>query len=597
MAIITNYVIRNPDNRGIRHWVSFKYDKNLVEKIKTIPGALRSWDNQTKQWGFNDKGWALFCSIPEVQFLGNLLNQSGEEDLSYTPRKTSDKLEKIDWDKFNRPATATLPPLRLWDFQKVAISRAIREKNFGFLFEPGLGKTITSICAAKELLERGEVKQVLIISMIGGILKQWAESLDRMDCTYTIIDGDTKLVDRPQAYSEAKTEFVLTLFTSLLAKGPVGSRKRKAQKKFSQVFRSKEEKLGEQMIIVDELHKLGDVSSKTFKELMLMSKSTKYRSPLTGTIIKSTPEKALLPLRFIAPKVFSNKGTFEEAFCVKEETKFGNKIIGYKNLTRLKELIHSYGMVALKADYLTELPEVLPPKKIIIETSPDSLKVIRSLRDNETLNLIQKKQTVDYAQMQDLYIRIHQALICPHVYSDELKAKNLLVATESLVNTLPGKTIIFTTLIEAAEEISKYLKSLKIDNVVCSGRYKQSEIDERVKYFSESKTCNVLVATTLKMGTGYDTLKVAQNCIIYDFNMMAGDMVQAIDRLVRAGQKNKVSVFEFVQDNPISEMQYKKVKMQQNIITETEDVKLKIKNSVDLSEILALSLKSNLFKG
>ena len=328
-----------------------------------------------------------------------------------------------------------------------------------------------------------------------------------------------------------------------------------------------------------------------------MSKSAKYRCPLTGTIIKSTPEKALLPLRFIAPNVFSNKGIFEEAFCVKEETNFGNKIIGYKNLIRLKELIHSYGMVALKNDYLSDLPEVLPPKKIIIETSPDSLKVIRSLRDNETLKLIQKKENVDYAQMQDLYIRMHQALISPHVFSDGLRARNLLVAAESLVSSLPGKTVIFTTLIEAAEELSSYFNSLNIKNVVCSGRYKQSEIDDKVNEFSKTKDCNLLIATTAKMGTGYDTLKVAQNCIIYDFNLVAGDMIQAIDRLVRAGQKNKVSVFEFVQDNPISQMQYEKVKMQQNIISETEDSKLKISNSIDLSHIIGLALKSNLFKG
>ena len=89
----------------------------------------------------------------------------------------------------------------------------------------------------------------------------------------------------------------------------------------------------------------------------------------------------------------------------------------------------------------------------------------------------------------------------------------------------------------------------------------------------------------------------AQNCIIYDFNMVAGDMLQAIDRLHRSGQKNKVSVFELVQDNVISELQREKVQTQQNIINQTSDLKVKAKDSVDLTRLLKLALESNLFKG
>ena len=73
MAIVTNYIIKQPDNRGIRHWVQFQYNKEFVEKVKSIPSAYRSFDPVNKLWGFNDKGWNLFCAISEVQFLGNLL--------------------------------------------------------------------------------------------------------------------------------------------------------------------------------------------------------------------------------------------------------------------------------------------------------------------------------------------------------------------------------------------------------------------------------------------------------------------------------------------------------------------------------------------
>lgn len=591
MAIVTNYITKSPDSRGIRHWVSFKYDKEFVEKVKKIPPSHRAFEPTTKMWGFTDRGWTLFCAISDTQFLGNLLAPS---DIGYTPRKIKTTLEKVDWEKYRVPATETDPELYPYDFQKLGISQIIRNKGQGLLFEPGLGKTYTAVCAAKELLDRGEIGQVLVISLIGGVIKQWSKLLKRMGIAHTIIDNNIKMVDRPQAYSDCSTPFVLTLYTSVLSAGKVGRAKKR---KFPKVFEEKSKKLP-QMVIADELHKLGDVSSKTYKAFLAMAKRAKYRVPCTGTIIKSTPDKALSTLRFIAPRVFSNKGVFEEAFTVKEEGKFGPKVIGYKNLDRLKELIHSYGSVALKRDHLKDLPELLPPEVITVETSKDSMAVIKSIRGDETLKLIQRKADVDYAQLQDLYIRIHQALTCPSIFSDNFLAKNSLEALVSILEEVEGKTIVFTTLIGAVREISTYLSKQGIANVACCGGIPDSIISSRVDEFIKNRDCKVMVATVQKMGTGYDDLKVAQNCIIYDFNMVAGDMKQAIDRIYRGGQKNnKISIFEILQDNVFSEYLREKIKLQENIINQTEGIKLKAKDSVELSNLIRLALESNLFGG
>ena len=291
MAIVTEYITRPPDNRGIRHWVRFQYNKEFVDKVKSIPSIYRSFDPVNKLWGFNDRGWNLFCAISEVQFLGNLL--AGGGDIGYKPRKTSNSLEDIDWEKFRVPATKFDPELYPFDFQKVSISRIIREKGCGLLYEVGLGKSYTALCTAKELLDRGEVDQVVIISLVGGIVRQWAKLLDRMNLSYTLISGDDKMVDRPEKFSKATTPFILTLYTTVLSSGPVGRAK---NRKFSAVFDKKVESGKKLALIADELHKLGDVESKTYKEFNKMAKRAKYRIPLTGTIIKSTPVASFIIL-------------------------------------------------------------------------------------------------------------------------------------------------------------------------------------------------------------------------------------------------------------------------------------------------------------
>ena len=60
-------------------------------------------------------------------------------------------------------------------------------------------------------------------------------------------------------------------------------------------------------------------------------------------------------------------------------------------------------MVALKEDYLPDLPELLPVKRLIVETSKDSMAVLRSIRGDEKLKLIQRREDVKYADLKDLY--------------------------------------------------------------------------------------------------------------------------------------------------------------------------------------------------
>lgn len=587
--LVKEYIVKEPDKRGIRHWVSFGYNEGFIRKVKEIPVSYRQYDPNTKMWGFTDRGFQLFTSISGVEFLGEVLAK--EEDISYIPRKIDTHLEDVDWDKFDLPADPPKFPeaFKLWDFQKVAISQAIRNKYHGLFLDMGLGKTPTAICLGKELLDRKKVSQVVIVTLVGVTLGQWGEYLKRFGYSYTIIDG--RMEERPRKFFEADTDFILTLYTSVLSKGKFG--KSKKNRMFSKVFVDKAKK-EPMMIVADELHKLGDVGSTTFKEFLKMSKSAKYRVPLTGTVIKSTPEKALLPLRFIDPEVFSNKGVFEEAFCIKESNGFGNQIIGYKNLDRLKELIHGYGTVALKKDYL-DLPGVNKPIEVVVETNKDSLEILESMRGDPVVSLVQNRQDVKYADLKDLFIRAHQALTSPSVFSDKFLGKNTLRAVENILEEVEGKTIIFTTLISSVHEISEYLSKCGIKNVFCCGGVKDGEIQERVQKFSNDPEYKVLVATVQKMGTGFDGLKVAQNVIFYDFNMVAGDLIQGIDRLNRAGQKNKISIFEIIQDNPISRYMREKVRLQENIINQTSDIKLKTRDSVELTGLLKLSLEAGLF--
>lgn len=595
--MLIRFIEEYRDGSETRYYVKMEYDKQFLERMKTqIKWPHRKWDDQKKMWSFSEYGLNCFRNLPGITFYEDALNEVIDMSEFQLPEPWHGIDNSIDFSKFDRPETKTSPALKLWDFQKEGISRLIHSKNQGLWFEMGLGKTYTTICAMKELLDRGEVDQCLIISTVSVALDSWVQTLNRMGYSYEILLGP--LGNRASMLAYSNAQFLLTLKTSCQE---VDTRlyktiedfenpkiKKPNGKKTNFVNECKKKRL---CLAVDELHKLSSVTSTTFKSLMKIAKNCEYRFALTGTVMKSSPEKTLLPLRFLYPTEFSNKANFENAFTIKEQGRFGFTIVGYRNLDILKSILFKAGMPALKIDHLKELPDLLPPKKIVCETDDCSIKLIEEIRNSEEF-----RNAKGYTDKKDLYIRCHQALVCPSIFGPGLKATNRLQAVVDCLEALSGKTVIFTTLKKAILELYSYLTSCGIGCTCCSGDQSFDEIQKRTDKFVNDENCTVMLATIQKMGTGFDGLKIAQNAIIYDHNTNGADMRQAIGRLWRAGQKKAVSVIHITQDNVVSEAQFERVMLQDKIMGEVEDThKKEIDSAIDFREILELLSGSKQF--
>lgn len=595
-------VLKQIQKQGNRYLVSFSYDKDFVEQMKSsIPWKDRIWTNQGK-WSFSEKGLEMLKNLPGVVTYEEKLHEYVDTSCYSLPKPYTGIDSSIDFEKFRRPAVNNLPELYPYSFQKEGISRIVNMESQGLYFACGLGKTYTSICAAKELIDRGTVNQCLVVSMVSMAINSWVDTLKRMGYSYEVISGPGKY--RPTLLELSQTDFIITLRTSCddkkqiiyktledlknANKKKVVSHKKKVKKSFVDIACEKKNL----MIITDELHKLSSVSSSQFKNLLKIRKSCIRATGLTGTVIKSTPDKCLLPLRFEYPDVFSRKWQFERTFLVQEQGRFGLQTIGYRNLDKLKELLYDAGMPALKKDYLKDLPQLLPPKLVYCETDKCSIELVDLLRNQELPDSLHR---LDYSKVKDLYIRTHQALVCPSFFSAEAQATNRLNAVLETLESLEGKTVIFTTLKAAIKELYYFLTNAGIGCTCCSGDQDSLEIDKRVNKFVNDDSCAVMIATIQKMGTGFDGIKIASNVIIYDFNTTAADLIQAVGRLHRNGQKNAVSQIYILQDNSVSEYQYKKIMKQKDLMESAEDLNTQILETFDLREVLSLVQDSKKF--
>lgn len=592
-------LIRSVEKIKDRNYLQMEYDKLFIDRMKaSIPFPLRQWDADKKQWHFSDKGLEMLRNLPNVKFYEDALKEVVDTSQYNLPVPYGKIDPSIDFEKFRRAPTDNLPELYPYDFQKRGISRLVNMEAQGLYFECGLGKTYTSICAAKELLDRKMVSKVLIISMVSIAISSWTNTLDRMGYSYQIIDGPLKY--RPSLLKHSKVDFIITLSTScdddkypLVDEENLNLKKKKGNSRKKRSFVDIALETRKLMLIVDELHKMSNTQSGRFKCLLKIRKGCVRGVGLTGTVMKSTPEKCLLPLRFEYPDVFSRKSEFENAFTIKEQGRFGMNIVGYRNLDILKNILFRAGMPALKKDYLKDLPPLLPPKLIYCETDDISIKLVDKIRNEEACKL---GKGDEYTELKDVYIRTHEALVCPSMFDPKLRATNRLEAVADCLDNLDGKTVIFTTLKSAILELYSYLTEKGYGCTCCSGSQSAEEIDRRVKKFVTDDSCTVLIATIQKMGTGFDGIKIAQNAIIYDFNTNSADLIQAIGRLHRDGQKKTVSQIYILQDNAISEYQYRKVMKQKEMTESVEDFfRGPINSTIDMREVLDLIKDSKNF--
>lgn len=587
-------LIKNIKERGEEFLVQMEYIPEFIERMKrSIPYPQRKWDAIEKSWVFTKKGFEMLRNMPNVVFYEDALNEVVDTSQFNVPDPCGLD-SSIDFEKFEKGEFKPYP------FQKVGISRIVNMNSQGLYFECGLGKTYTSICAAKELIDRGVISQCLVVLMVSMAITSWTKTLDTLGYSYEVIEGPIKF--RASKLDLCKKDFIITLCTScddkkyalypdLESLKNAGKKNSKTPtKRLSFVGAAlKKERL---MVIADELHKLSDTQSARFKNLLKIRKHCLRATGLTGTVIKSSPEKCLLPLRFEYPSIFSNKSEFENAFTIKEQGRFGMSIVGYRNLDVLKSILHKAGMPALKEEYLPDLPELLPPKLIYCETDKISLELVDKIRND----ISERALVPNGAELKDLHIRTHEALVCPSMFDPRFEATNRLQAVESVLESLAGKTVIFTTLKKAIIELYNYLTKRGFGCTCCSGDQPPQEIDRRVDKFVNDPDCSILIATIQKMGTGFDGIKIARNAIIYDFNTNAADLIQAVDRLHRNGQKNAVSQIYILQDNAISEYHYRKVMAQKELMENVEDTSRKpIESTMDLREIFELIKDSKNF--
>lgn len=439
-------------------------------------------------------------------------------------------VDEIRKNPADHPLRKSLLKTELLPYQLDGIAFAVGAGRAVLADDMGLGKTIQGIGAAELLARESAVEKVLIICPTS-LKSQWASEIRRFcdrDCQMILGSAE----ERALQYNNNR------FFTIC---------------NYEQVMRDANsiEQVKWDLIILDEGQRIKNWESKTAQ--ITKSLRSRFALVLSGTPLENRLDDLYSVVEFVDDRRLGPSFRFFNTHRIVDEK---GKVLGYKNLDKLREKLSPILLRRTRAEVMKQLP---PRTDDIIRIAPsdEQFEINRAQK-----MIIQSIVNKPYISEMDL-LRLQKALLLcrmaadstflvdkqPPGYSTKLEYLQRLLEE---LNAEKGQKIVlfseWTTMLDLIEPI---LEKLKMRYVRLDGSVPQKKRAQLVSTFCSDPDCKLFI-TTNAGSTGLN-LQVANTVINVDLPWNPAVLEQRIARAHRMGQKNPVQVYILVTENTIEE--------------------------------------------
>lgn len=524
--------------------ITFPFNAKDLEKVRSIVG---------REWHAEPKCWSCPLSVENIETLINWgfridekLKGYMQEQFDKKQRKSLSEMSKID---------LIIPGLKgeLMPFQKASVLFA-DERNGNMLNadDMGLGKTIESIAYLQ--LRRKEKFPALIIVPAAVKINWKREILKWMSPApnIQILSGEKPF--------KINAEIVIINYDILFH-----WQKELIKAKFK-------------IIIADEAQAIKNSSTKRTKAFKKIKKTIPSFMALTGTPIENHPSELYNAINMIDPQLYPIAWDFYWEFCDPKNNGYGWVCNGATNIPKLhKVLTDSIMLRRLKKDVLPELPD----KTISFIPIELSNQKEYDFVERNFISWVREKKGREAAE------RASNAEAIQKIESlKQIAVKGKLKGSIEWIKDFlesDRKLVIVTTHTFVIDELVKTFPgiSLKFDGSV-TGEKRQTVVDA----FQTDPIYKLFIMNLKSGGVGI-TLTAASDIIILELGWNPKIMDQAIDRIHRKGQLEKVNAYYLLAlatiEEKIAELLDKKRKIIDGVIdgieTEQESLLIELMNS------------------
>tara|TARA_R110000822_G_scaffold222222_3_gene355716 strand:- start:6467 stop:7915 length:1449 start_codon:yes stop_codon:yes gene_type:complete len=446
-----------------------------------------------------------------------------------------------------------------FDHQRKALEDSWSAEFHAYFMEMGTGKSKVAIDNIALLYERGDINSALIVAP-KGVYDNWVQG----EIPIHLPDRIERKVLRwvpstTKKFQSELEEFINEPFDGLKlfvmnVEAFSSSKGTKAAGTF--LFKNKEN-----MTIVDESTTIKNRKAQRTKNLMLLTKYSKYRRILTGSPVTKSPLDLFSQCNFLDERSlgFNSFFAFQSRYAVVQKRVMGarsfQEITGYRRLDELNEKLFNFSTRVLKQDCL-DLPEKIYVRRQV-PLSDEQAKVYLQMKKLA----LAKSENGQLATTESVLTQIMrlQQICCGFFQPDEgpiqpLK-NNRLNELTGITDELSGKAIIWASYTHDIQQIAEALTQKFGSNSVALyyGQTPQDERQEIVREFQDPNSSLRFFVGQPKTG-GYGITLTAANTVIYYSNSYDLEIrLQSEDRAHRIGQKNPVTYIDLVSPDTIDE--------------------------------------------
>lgn len=517
-------------------------------------------------------------------------------------------LPKPNYEELYKTEDYELPKLKnasLYNYQEYTAKFMIdRLDNYGLVINSmsvGLGKSITSISAYLWLKQNRGIKKGIIICP-STLKEQWKEEVVEAftEEKSVILDGTKKKREKQIAEFANLKEGLLIMNPHLLLHDLELLLHLDVDLILLDEAQNLKSRTGKMNTALKNLvsKKQSDISkmSKINKQVLNskpLGKPIHYMCMLTATPIKSHPDNLYGLMRLKDSSILGSWDSFDKAYMDYDIGYVGRMVknhVGYKNLSKLKDIVDKYTIRLTEHEVSMELPEV---QSKIISVPMDNVQKKMNEEALSTMNDASAKyyklKTKDTEQAEKLYGLMMLSSMCQFAIANDprimkltkskgiqkkylpmlTKTYSMSPKTETLLDILEsiessgGKAIVFSI-------FERQVRLLKADiekrypgrkAVIISGEQTDDENNEAKNDFKYDYNTFVLLST--EKGHEGLNLQHANNIIHYDLPKTQDGVLQRRGRARRVGS-NHVNINEFflITKNSADVTRYNKLKSQ-----------------------------------
>ncbi|MGF1635423.1 MAG: DEAD/DEAH box helicase, partial [Cyclobacteriaceae bacterium] len=347
----------------------------------------------------------------------------------------------IDEGLLSNYIKATLHP-----YQKEGVCFAIEAGRVLIADEMGLGKTIQAIAATEVLQKEFQVQKVLVVCPTS-LKYQWKSEIDKFtDSTVQVIEGNR--LKRMEQYADDN------FFYKIVSHHIIG------------YDLDEINKLGFDLIILDEAQRIKNWKTKIAQNIKKLD--SEFAIVLTGTPLENKLEELYSVVQFMDP--FRLGALFRFLYNHQITDTETNKVIGYKDLNKVGEMLSDMMIRRTKKKVLSQLPS-RQDKNLFVPMTDEQQKVHNECHDqvNRLVSKWRKMGFLPEKDRQRLMINLNRMrMVCDSTFildqktRHDTKVAELMGILEDILAMPNEKVVVFSQWERMTRLVAKELDDLGV---------------------------------------------------------------------------------------------------------------------------------------